>query len=656
MLDGLDVEEYLKSKGLEVFKTYGKELTMQCVFCGESHRKGKLYVNSVSFAWDCKVCGAQGGYRKMMEHFGDSADLPEASEVVKSSRTLQLNEDYLKVAEEALANSPDVMDYLKGRGLSEATIKEFRFGYHPIKWSFMERIGVGVQGGYKRQEARDAGLLTDHGNEFLQGRIIIPYLSSGQVVQLRGRAWDKETFGAKYISTPGSRVQLYNRDALRGAELVWLAEGEFDGALLHQHLKYAPDVKARRFAVVALAGAESLPDGREQFQLYMAGAKRVYVAMDSDDTGRRAALKLKDLLGSKARILEYTKAGDATDFLEGRNWEDLMRLVTETDARNKRLFNLEEAAAKAQALKEAGPGIKLGWRTVDALIAPGVYPGAVVVPMAKTGVGKTLILQSIAYHNRHLPILFVSLELTAPELWDRMLRNLRFYHPEMTIREHKRVFPKMLIMEENRLNAGTLSQIIDEFTEEIGEPPQLIMVDYLQYAARRFPGNSSQERTASAIMELKEVAKEAGAALFVPSQVSRASAKDGEPIDVDSGRDSGVIEETADFLLSFWRPWEAGAVTGGSTAVQSELITRILKSRRGNKGRQVTLHQSHVSLVIVDPSDRKNVNRVEQENNHHNQGVPYDTIWQADHRREVAKMQQEMLTEGGDVKAPWEIG
>src|SRR5690606_4924725 len=139
----------------------------------------------------------------------------------------------------------------------------------------------------------ETGLLNERGDEFLEGRLIIPYLSSRSVMQLRGRQFDKKSeWGGKYVTPPGSEVMLFNSDALRGAEHVWLAEGEADAMIVHQHLKSAPDVKGRRFAVVAIPGVEALPGGRKGFPKYFESAKRVYVALDTDDTGRRAALEV----------------------------------------------------------------------------------------------------------------------------------------------------------------------------------------------------------------------------------------------------------------------------------------------------------------------------------------------------------------------------
>lgn len=652
------VEEYLKGKGCEVFPAAGgRELTLQCLFCGENHRKGKLYVNAESAAFQCKVCGHSGGWKTLLEHFGDEWD--DEAPIARTSRRLQIHEEYLALAEQALWANERAVNFWRERGLSEQTIREFRLGYHPQGWSLVDSMpNAGKPGGYTRAEIRETGLLNERGDEFLEGRLIIPYLSSRSVAQLRGRQFDKKSeWGGKYVTPPGSEVMLFNSDALRGAEHVWLAEGEADAMIVHQHLKSAPDVKGRRFAVVAIPGVEALPGGRKDFPKYFESAKRVYVALDTDDTGRRAALEVRDVIGSHARILDYGKGfEDASDFLAprtaenpdgGRDWQDLLRLVTETDMRNKRIFSVEEAAAQLYALEHGRPGIKLGWPTLDALISPGIYPGAVVVPLAKTGVGKTVLLTQIAWANRHRPTLFVSLELTAPEVWNRMRRTARFYEPAMTEEQHFGLLPQLRLMDENRMRSSDFEHLLDEFTEEVGQPPELVLIDYLGYYARGASGRDQYERMTNATMELKALAKEFGVAVITPGQVNR-SAKSGEPIDLDSARDSGAVEETADFMFGVWRPWESEdiAAAGKPGAVQSELTVRILKSRRGNKGRQATLHMSHASLVVVDGSDRIATNRVQQENAWVNQGETYEQIYQRQRRRALAEAQGQL--------PPWE--
>jgi hypothetical protein len=635
-----DIETYLKTKGLEVYRTSGKELTLQCFFCGESHRKGKLYINSESGGFDCKICGQSGGYRTLLEHFGD--EVKESAPAFKPSRRLEINELYLTAAVAALAGNTPMLDYLRHRGLSDDTIAKARFGYHPRGVSLIDGLdGVGVPGGYTRAEVRETGLLNEKGWEFLSGKIVIPYLSSQQVVQLRG----KDPLG-KYVTTPGENVRLYNADALRGAEFVLITEGEMDCLICQQCLSASPDVRARKIRVVGLAGAEAWPDGQKGFARYFENAKRVYIGLDNDDTGKRAALKLRDVLGAKARVVEVPDVKDWSDWLapgQNHGWADIMAQLAEADMRDKRVYSVGESAWKLRELESSKPGIKLGWPTLDALLKPGLRPGSVTVPLARTGVGKSVILACIAYYNRNLPCLFITLELTVAETWNRLRRIARFFHPAMSDTELENLFPLLRLVDENMVSSSEFGALMDEFAEETGEVAQLVFVDYLGYYARAQRGKDQYERVTNAIMDLKRLAKEHEVAIIVPSQVNR-SAKPGEPISEDDARDAGAVEETADFLFGIYRPWEANAIADASLAgaVHSELKVKILKSRHGNKGRVASLSMSHASLAIVDPSDRRNTNRVDMENSAFNRGDSYESIYNRDRQTALVRLQDEL--------------
>lgn len=658
------VEVYLRGKGLEVFRASGgRQLTLKCIFCGENHSKGKMYVNAENGAFDCKICGVSGGWRMLLEHFGDEPD--EESPAYKPSRALSILTEYAELSARALRANPRIVEYLTERGLTADTIASALIGFHAKNYSIVDSMEhVGVKGGYTRAEVRETGLLDIHGREFHEGRITIPYLLSRQVHQVRGK--DPK---AKYFTIAGDEVQLYNADALRGAETVLITEGEFDCLIVQQTLSAAPETRARNIAVVAVPGTQSLPGGNSGFPKFFEDARRVYVGFDTDDAGRRGALKVRELLGAKARLLELPEQEmDWTDWLApktttdrligdipvrarpngGHGWADIMRLIHEADMRDKRVYSVAEAAAQLYELEHSAPGIKLGYPSLDALIKPGLRPGSLTIPLARTGVGKSVLLANFIYNTRAIPQLLITLEMTAPETWNRLRRIARFYHPAMDEHELQTLFDNVRIVDENAVSAESFDSLIEEFKEEVGASPQLCHVDYLGYYARAQRGVSQYEKVSSAVMSLKERAKAHRMALISPGQVNR-TAKPGEPISEDDARDAGAIEETADFLFGIWRPWEATSADlnpGQQGHVQSDLMLRLLKSRHGNKGRTVRLAMSHASLAIVDQTAGKNVHRVDIENGAINRGESYESIYDRSRQQELAKLQGEL--------PPWE--
>ena len=524
--------------------------------------------------------------------------------------------------------------YLLRRGLSVETIEAARLGFVPRNYG----ICASLPGDFSRATASATGLLSENGKEFHQHRITIPYLSSGAVVQVRGKDPD-----GKYFTPTGANARLYNIDALREAERVIITEGEFDALILQQHLAASPDPAARSIAVVGIPGANALP---ERFDELFGQARRVYIGLDSDETGRAAAVKLKTLLGTKSRIIELPREiKDWTDYLSTgeHDWHDVMKLVAEADMTGKRLYSMQEAGIRWEKGQIAAPGIKTGFPTLDTIISPGLRAGNVMIPLAKTGTGKTLFLSNLAYNMRSRRVLFITLEMMAEEIYAILRRITRFHHPRMDDREIQAQMPYLRIVDENRLGPDDFALLVEEYREEIGAPPEIVFIDYLGYYAKGQKGGSPYEKTSNGVMQLKEEAKRHEVAIISPHQVNRG-AKDGKPFDADEARDSGVVEETGDFVFGLFKPSEAAddhSMAPGK--VSSGLGLSILKSRRGGKGKVVQLHMSHLSLTIVDDTDRKSVARIQQENAAYNRGENYEDYYREQRRGADAQAQLRLV-------------
>lgn len=639
---------YLRSKNVDVFNAAGNEVTVHCFYCpdGDPKGKGKLYVNDESWLFHCKRCDTRGGRKMLLEHFGDDAEDTQYAPGQDPAKRRRVLEEYVAHTEELLLGNEAMLLYLLRRGLSAETITEAGLGYHPRNYGAAESLPSALTpGGFTRADLIASGMMTSAGRDFHQGKITIPYLHNGSVLQVRG----KDPAG-KYTTPPGENVRLYNADALRGAEHVVLTEGEFDTLILQQHLRASPDPRARAIAVVAIPGAGSLPGGNDRFADYFRDAKRVYIALDPDDTGRREAVKIQALIGSKARIVELPSAAPKCDWTEylrqrdedhphgGHTWRDAMNLLHEADLAGKRIYSVADAGRRWSQLEHDRPGIKLGFPTLDAILKPGLRAGNVCIPLAKTGTGKTVFLANVAYYTRHHPTLFITLEMMAPEIYGLLRRITRFHNVRYDDHQIQSHFPNLRIVDENRLQPEDLALLIEEFKDDVGVAPELIFVDYLGYYSRGSRGGSPYEKTSNAVMQLKEEAKRHEVAIIAPHQVNRG-AKDGKPFDADDARDSGVVEETGDFVFGLFRPGEAVDEARASGMVSDALGLSILKSRRGGKGRIVNLSMSAASLAIVDQHDRAAVHRIQIENTAINRGEHYDDVYRRQRAAAEAKAQ-----------------
>jgi archaellum biogenesis ATPase FlaH len=613
MADNLvDPVAYLASKGLQGKQGAGPEVAYPCFFdCAEPPHstKRKLYVNTETGLYTCFVCGAVGGTYLLQKHFGDEPSRPEPGTDPHTRR--KILDWAAEVGSVMLTNNDEALTYLLDRGLSAETIIEAKLGVVIKPWSLVGNLPEE----FSRAELENTGLIHRvgpmAGRDFYYSHLLIPYLSRGHVVQIRGREWQSGR-AAKYLTPAGDPVLLYGVDDLDDAEDVIITEGEFDRLVVRQHLHTAVDDRARRIAVIGLAGANGFKDGYES---YLSGARRIYLGLDPDDTGKREMVKLKDRLGNRARIIELPPELPKCDWSEyllpvpvdadsawrqehphaGHTWRDIMSLLG--NAAGKRLFSVRESGFAYRQLMARTGGIKLGYPEFDAVIG-GLRPGQLVVFLAKTGTGKTVFVVNVAWNTRAIPQVIVSLEMTREEVYERLSRIARFHHPYWSDDQVESALDNILICDENRLSEKDMESLLDEFEMERGVRPQLAYVDYLGYYARGVTGNSQYERTTNAVMQLKAMAKAGRIVLISPAQVNR-NANEGKPITLDDARDSGAVEETADFLISLYRPDDA--LTPDSDVPPSGVMKmEILKSRHGGKGRVFNLVFDTGYLAIVE--------------------------------------------------------
>ena len=435
-------------------------------------------------------------------------------------------------------------------------------------------------------------------------------------------------------------MRLFDVDELGEADEAIVCEGEFDAIALKQALAHAPEDRVRKLGVVAIPGASAIPSGFEQ---YFAHIRKVYLGFDPDEAGRRAAVKVKELLGAKARILELPEGLPKCDWNEyfagrGKGWRDVMDLVGQ--ASGKRLWTCREAFTRWRRQRSDASGLGLGFAGYDHVTQPGLLPGHVMVILAKTGTGKTVTLSNLAYNLRATPTLYLSLELTQEQVLEQLWRIHHFHQPYADHATFEREFAGLRICEQNRMAEREVGELIDEYTEDVGVPPGLVLLDYLGYFARGARGSSPYEKTANAVMALKAIAKDRHVPIIAPHQVNRM-AKEGKPISIDDARDSGVVEETADFLLSIYRPDDAIDDPNLPEAMPSGKVRlAINKSRTGGKGRIFTLQFSLASLALVD-EDSDLAAKAKDENQLIWEGLTYEQI------RAQTPVRQLQLVKGG---------
>lgn len=589
------VYEYLLSKGLNLKQGDDNNVHTSCWFCNEDeHKRGRLYINvdedqEPLGLFMCHLCGETGAINKIRKHFGDPVLKDEEENYTPKSMLLDDAADFYF---DCLADNEDAFGYLRHeRGLEVETIQTFRLGY----------AGGGLikylkSKGYALPEMVQSGLVNDKGQEFFQNHITIPYIVAGRVVQIRGRSiGDGQT---KYMTPPGNKAMLFNTDSTWGADRIVICEGEFDAIVLDQ----------LGYSAVGVAGAQSWKDS---FADYMKDAKTVFVVFDNDKAGVQGAEKVAKALDGKSRMVmmpDVEDDGNKNDITEwiikkGHTKEEFDQLLM--GAGGGILVTPDEAFFEWTEV-QGMQGLQTGFPDIDVAIKPGILPGQVMIVLAKTNVGKTIMTLNMFYRmailNPDLKIMFVSLEQTRGEWFERARRIYRFYNLNSTDADALNFWrDRLMIIDKNRVSEDELIGSIDEYELRMGQKPGLVAVDYLGYWARSYRGEA-YERTSAAIMSLKAIAKDRRVAMFTPHQVSRG-ADFGEEFDAGASRDSGVVEETGDFVMGLWSPDNRKGRDKSEYSGDIEL--KILKSRHGGKGTLQKMQFAPVSLAMVPSGDPK---------------------------------------------------
>ncbi|MHB1000501.1 MAG: CHC2 zinc finger domain-containing protein [Armatimonadota bacterium] len=236
--------------GAQVKLRGGSRPTGICPFHNESGASFTVYPEQNR--WKCFGCGKGGSVFdfvmltdgvefweaacRLGERFG--VPVPElskkdAAEVKKQQSVTGLLGQYAVKSHELLMRRPEALAYLKSRGITEESIKEYQIGYG-AKLSAKHEI---------RLLAIDAGLISvNDGREYelMKGRITFPIIRNGRVVNMTGRLLpdpEKPDLKApKYLSlaNKGSTpLRPMNSHRLREKE-VHLVEGAIDCILLEQ--------------------------------------------------------------------------------------------------------------------------------------------------------------------------------------------------------------------------------------------------------------------------------------------------------------------------------------------------------------------------------------------------------------------------------------
>jgi replicative DNA helicase len=255
----------------------------------------------------------------------------------------------------------------------------------------------------------------------------------------------------------------------------------------------------------------------------------------------------------------------------------------------------------------------LGFPTLDDTMG-GIRPGEVCGLMARPGVGKTLLLCNIAHAVAGVsPVgqVFFSLEMPSAQIVGRLQRlvyQLGVHEladaaetlDPVAYRDH---FASLMVVGTPGLSVAQMGNILRRLELGVFADRRLglVVIDHLGLIG----GDRKQttyDRVSTQAREIKELAKRHHCAVLLAVQVNRDQGGDGSrELGLGAARDSGVVEEAMDYLLTVRRldrnrdlsPFER-------RRYEDVLFTRLVKNRHGELGDEIGLRLNPRTLAIQE--------------------------------------------------------
>jgi replicative DNA helicase len=226
-----------------------------------------------------------------------------------------------------------------------------------------------------------------------------------------------------------------------------------------------------------------------------------------------------------------------------------------------------------------GSGVRCGIASLDAVLGP-IKPKQLIVCAGRPGMGKTAlgVSYSIGAASRGHGVLFVSLEMSAIELGERMAADVCFAGDGQGIpyaaiesgnlsRDQITTIARakadvdslpLQIVDIGSLTIGRLSLAVRRWSRRFaarGQALELVVVDYLQLLRPDHRPRDRIEAITEVSIGLKSIAKTHGVGVMALAQLSRKVEErpDKRP-QLSDLRESGQIEQDADGILFLYRP------------------------------------------------------------------------------------------------------
>jgi DNA primase len=337
--------------------------------------------DAFSFVMETEGFEFVGAMEFLAERYGVTLELSEedpraADERRRQARLLELLERTCSYYERVLwehSEGARARDYLAGRGLEEAILREFRVGFAPSAW---DRVLLGSRrSGYSEAELLAAGVVQRSRDrpgsvyDRFRRRITFPLCDKrGHVLGFGARAMGADQ-QPKYVNSADGAVYHKGRH-LFGTHLARSHAAKAGAIVLCEG--YTDVIAAHQAGVRNCVGLMGTALTEEQVAELARLAPTVVLALDADGAGQEAMMKAARLAGKQRfelRVAALPPGSDPAEVLE-RDGAEAVRALLDASLPFVR-FRVERILGGARDTPEGRDRILEQLRPVFAELAPG---------------------------------------------------------------------------------------------------------------------------------------------------------------------------------------------------------------------------------------------------------------------------------------------
>lgn len=516
-----------------------------------------------SMSWDsnalqfyCFGCGMKidlyGYYREHLNypHQEVVSELLGNEEYNKTS--IKKNRDvFTEEAERVSPISQECIDYIKSRGITEETIKDFKLGTY-------------------------------------NNQIAFPYYKYETVIGYKTRKPSRDVGKPKMRNITGSKPFLYNMQNVEvGPELI-ICEGEFDCMVISQC--------GYKNVVSVGAGANSLNTLLEQAKDYLDKFINLIIVSDNDEAGQNMDTVFINKYGNKAKLIDknlYSK-NDINDEFVINGKDKIIEIIESARFKIEGRRDLEEQPYKGLK-NRTGSYIATGLPTIDYGIND-LAPRATTLIAGRSNGGKSTLTKQIIANaiDKGNKVYLMSgegdPETFLNELYQSVIGRDKKYYDMVKINKRYRKEPKKEILEKLKkwhykklvmFNKGdsklkTIDELIGMLEMEIKiNNYDLVVVDNLM-SILSVQASEKYEQQADFMQRLCDLSKAYSTHIILVLHPNKTYKKGG---DMDFEQISGASElyNKSDNIISVIREYEAEKINQGINGKVAVLKNRYFK-------------------------------------------------------------------------------